>query len=278
MLIIHNRGDSLNCKSQMIITKGKIITSDIKSCSYNPESHKYDIIFNNGKKFRYNYNNVTWLKNPIVIDPNTVRISHGENELFDIEAIYLFNDSYRNYYHICFGNATARDYCGSELSVDHTCLDNSTATNTLAYLKDIAELSALKDDYGEKLLPIQYKKLNYLSSSSALAPYLAPQAFKLNNFNKNSIPIFPFGCNSSQYKAVKNALENQISVIEGPPGTGKTQTILNIIANLILQSKSIQIVSNNNSATLNVFEKIQQFHCFGKQNLFGFRLSLYRIY
>ena len=33
---------------------------------------------------------------------------------------------------------------------------------------------------------------------------------------------------------VKNALENQISVIQGPPGTGKTQTILNIIANLLI--------------------------------------------
>ena len=51
-------------------------------------------------------------------------------------------------------------------------------------------------------------------------------------------------------------LENQVSVIEGPPGTGKTQTILNIIANLLVDGKSVQIVSNNNSATLNVFEKL----------------------
>ena len=55
-----------------------------------------------------------------------------------------------------------------------------------------------------------------------------------NTFNKkeNYIPIFPFGCNNSQYQAVKKAMENQISVIQGPPGTGKTQTILNIIANM----------------------------------------------
>ena len=70
------------------------------------------------------------------------------------------------------------------------------------------------------------------------------------------IPIFPFGCNNSQYKAVKNAMENQISVIQGPPGTGKTQTILNIIANILMQGKTVQIVSNNNSATENVYEKL----------------------
>lgn len=51
-------------------------------------------------------------------------------------------------------------------------------------------------------------------------------------------------------------MENQISVIQGPPGTGKTQTILNIIANILMQGKSLQIVSNNNSATENVYEKL----------------------
>lgn len=72
----------------------------------------------------------------------------------------------------------------------------------------------------------------------------------------SSAPVFPFGCNESQYQAVVNALSNRISVIEGPPGTGKTQTILNIIANLILQGKTVQVVSNNNSAIDNVMEKL----------------------
>lgn len=49
-------------------------------------------------------------------------------------------------------------------------------------------------------------------------------------------------------------MENQISVIQGPPGTGKTQTILNIIANILMQGETVQIVSNNNSATENVYE------------------------
>ena len=69
-------------------------------------------------------------------------------------------------------------------------------------------------------------------------------------------PIFPFGCNSSQNKAVRNALSSQLSIIQGPPGTGKTQTILNIMANLVLAGKTVQIVSNNNSAVENVAEKL----------------------
>lgn len=72
--------------------------------------------------------------------------------------------------------------------------------------------------------------------------------------------LFPFGSNLSQFQAVKNAFTSQISVIEGPPGTGKTQTILNLIANLLYHDKSVAIVSNNNSAIHNVLEKLSDFH------------------
>nr|WP_246388029.1 AAA domain-containing protein [Desulfovibrio intestinalis] len=68
--------------------------------------------------------------------------------------------------------------------------------------------------------------------------------------------IFPFGLNQSQKKAVSCALSSRISIIEGPPGTGKTQTILNIIANLVLQGKTVAIAASNNSATDNILEKL----------------------
>ena len=71
--------------------------------------------------------------------------------------------------------------------------------------------------------------------------------------------IFPFGCNLSQMRAVKKTFANRLCLIEGPPGTGKTQTILNLIANAVLQGKSVAIVSNNNAATKNVREKLGEF-------------------
>lgn len=70
--------------------------------------------------------------------------------------------------------------------------------------------------------------------------------------------IYPFGINETQMKAVKNAFVSQLSIIEGPPGTGKTQTILNIIANIIVNGKTCAIVSNNNSAVENVYEKLEK--------------------
>ncbi|WP_432718239.1 AAA domain-containing protein [Pectinatus frisingensis] len=85
--------------------------------------------------------------------------------------------------------------------------------------------------------------------------YLNPDKYKIDTYDKSEL-IFPFGGNASQFKAVERALTNQISVIQGPPGTGKTQTILNIIANLLIREKTMQIVSNNNSAIENVLEKL----------------------
>lgn len=64
--------------------------------------------------------------------------------------------------------------------------------------------------------------------------------------------------NTSQKIAISNALENRISIIEGPPGTGKTSTILNIISNLVYRNKKTLIVSKNNSAIDNVVEELEK--------------------
>ena len=112
------------------------------------------------------------------------------------------------------------------------------------------------EETGEKLLAKRFEKISFVGNDVALAKYLNPSLLYNEKRGREYTPIFPFGCNNSQYKAVKNAMENQISVIQGPPGTGKTQAILNIIANILMQGKTVQIVSNNNSATENVYEKL----------------------
>lgn len=112
----------------------------------------------------------------------------------------------------------------------------------------------LSDRY-DAVLGIEEDTVAFVGENTALARYLNPKKYKNKKYSQ-CVPIFPFGCNASQYDAVKIALENQISVIQGPPGTGKTQTILNIIANLLLEGKSVQVVSNNNSAIVNVLEKL----------------------
>jgi RecA/RadA recombinase len=62
----------------------------------------------------------------------------------------------------------------------------------------------------------------------------------------------------AQLSAVKVALDSDVSVITGPPGTGKTQVILNIIANAFAQGKSVVVASKNNKAVDNVKERFDQ--------------------
>lgn len=64
--------------------------------------------------------------------------------------------------------------------------------------------------------------------------------------------------NLSQKQAIHQAMDERISIIEGPPGTGKTTTILNILANLIYQNKRVLVVSKNNSAIENIVEELRK--------------------
>ena len=82
----------------------------------------------------------------------------------------------------------------------------------------------------------------------------------LSNDKQSRTSVYPFGFNASQKEAVDNALNNKLSIIEGPPGTGKTQTILNIIANVVMRGESVAVVSSNNSATANVFDKLKKYN------------------
>lgn len=245
----------MNTKQYMIIAKGKIITPYVVRCQYNEATRKQEITFKNGQTYSYNFDNVVWLREPQVLNPSLYQISRGDNELFDIAGIYVFNDTYHQYWYICFENGSERDYERNTIQVVKSCLDDSISKDTFEYLKRTADLVSLKSDDGTKLLSMQYTSLCFVGEDRTVANYLNPQKYKSRHF-ADSTPIFPFGCNASQFKAVKEALENQISVIEGPPGTGKTQTILNIIANLLIAGKTVQVVSNNNSATANILEKL----------------------
>ncbi len=53
-------------------------------------------------------------------------------------------------------------------------------------------------------------------------------------------------------------MENQYTIIEVPPGIGKTQTILNIVANLIMDRKTMCIISATNAAVDNIYEKLEE--------------------
>lgn len=242
-------------RRHLILIKGENRTWQIERCHYDQNNQRYHVKFtNNENTYSYNYSSVQWLKDPEVLNPSLYQISTTGTPFSKIQAIYVFR-GHDEWWYLEFEGNRRRTYRRNELNIKKSCLDNERAHNKLSYLRDIAGINALKNDDGEVLLKKQYENLGFVGEDSALAAYLHPERHPIKSFHTET-PIFPFGGNASQFKAVTNALTRQISVIQGPPGTGKTQTILNIIANLLVQEKTIQVVSNNNSAIQNVLEKM----------------------
>lgn len=146
--------------------------------------------------------------------------------------------------------------------------EKSREENILQYLVQfcysqakVANREGNEDEDEEGITPFglvggALESMSFKDSGSALEAYLKGSANVMQDYKPR---IFPFGCNGSQKKAVEEAITHQISIIEGPPGTGKTQTILNLVANLIIRGKTIAIVSNNNSAVENIVEKLTKY-------------------
>ena len=77
-----------------------------------------------------------------------------------------------------------------------------------------------------------------------------------NTANFDKLLVLPFPLNDYQISALKGVFENKLSVITGPPGTGKSQFIMNLLINLFLNNKKALFVSHTNEAVDVVNEKI----------------------
>ena len=117
---------------------------------------------------------------------------------------------------------------------------------------------------------------NSVKDGSLLSAFLfnKPIDNKLNDFSENDL-IQISNLDESQKKAVLTAFNNKVTVITGPPGSGKTQVISNILANAILQNKKVLVASKNNQAVDNVksrFDKEENsgfFLRFGNKKILG---------
>ncbi|MDR3340628.1 MAG: DUF2726 domain-containing protein [Candidatus Symbiothrix sp.] len=151
-------------------------------------------------------------------------------------------------------------YKKQNVEIISSALLNKNAKQRFEYLKRIATAIGLENEIGGNILANQYNKIDFVSSDSILNTFLTEKLGQDNSkIISDTFTLYPFGFNESQKNAVKKAQTNHLSIIEGPPGTGKTQTILNIIANAVMRGESVAVVSNNNSATKNVLEKLEKY-------------------
>lgn len=243
----------MNNNTVLIIVKGEDKSFSIINWKYDKYKPFVYITFNNGKRYTYRIEDVVIKQNPRVVKiDNSVVIKDGV-QLFAVDSLYYFDKKCRIVY-----KSGYKELCNSEsIKVVFSALDEPKSKNCFEYLKSIAVRIGLVVDK-TNILADRYNKIDFIRDDSVLAAFLKGGChLKINKIKTPA--IYPFGFNLSQKQAVLNALQYDISIIEGPPGTGKTQTILNIIANAVMRGESVAVVSSNNSATANVLEKLKKY-------------------
>ena len=112
---------------------------------------------------------------------------------------------------------------------------------TVGLCNELAKLSEYSD------LDIQY---------SILWKLIHRQCDKRPSYEKDILEILPL--NEEQGKAVRSALAADITLIAGPPGTGKTQVVANLIMNAAISGQSVLFASKNNNAVDVVVKRVNE--------------------
>lgn len=242
----------MDIKEVIVLIKGEDKTEEISNIDWDLENEKVRITYQGSSTiYKYNPDNVAILKNPKVVELEGQAVYVEGMPVYEPQFILDFGERIRIIQH----NEKSLTVRPQSFSLVKDGAANQDAQQILAYLRDISQYTSDSPEE-EAFLKQEMEQLTFVHPESVLSRYLNQQAVEMRTPDTNSI-IFPFRFNLSQKVALENALTNSISVIEGPPGTGKTQTILNLIANLVaVQGKSVAVVSNNNEAVKNVIEKM----------------------
>ena len=108
------------------------------------------------------------------------------------------------------------------------------------------------------------QRLRLLQTNPDVLPvHLAPKSLSLRP-NEMAPPVdwTHSEANDEQQLAVRNVLANAISLIEGPPGTGKSWVVVRIIEEMLARGKTVLVCAQSNDAVDAVASKVIDF---GKQ-------------
>ncbi|WP_280457787.1 AAA domain-containing protein [Nocardia carnea] len=225
-------------------------TADI--AHYSRESTRVRITFTDGKSFPYRPHKVLVLDRSERIPLDTEERITVDGTVWDVAEAWYFTGPAGAWWHL-FTDTRKTWYCraGERVAVIRNAADLDSA-GILNYWRTLAEQLPAEG----RSLRDSYRALTFVHPDSVLRYYLT--AAPPTPIEQVPSPrIYPFRTNISQRIAIDNGLHHRISVIDGPPGTGKTQSILNLIANLLVDdSCTIAVVSSNNAAVDNVYDKL----------------------
>lgn len=220
---------------------------------YKEGENAWNVKFSSQDKYIHvSFRNMNIYENPKRVD--FVELYYKGSPCFKVKELLCFDGkAYKIFYESGY---TCAAFPSEIKIVKDTLKDSPQANGVMSYYRRVVQETAKTED--DLYLLKQFDDINCVNDESVLALYLKGRLG--NSGFRTSYPrIAPFGINLSQSEALETMFSNRISIVEGPPGTGKTQTILNFIANAVVNHLSVAVVSNNNSATDNVYEKLDKY-------------------
>ena len=208
-------------------------------------------------------NGVTWY--PIVI--SNVEIGIGEYLSIDIERTTNHNEPHK------FSGGKIASLFSNNNNTESGTLNGTIkvlAPNKIRLSLNVDELPDWCDDgkLGINLLfdETSYKEMDIalekvINASHNRLAHLRDVMYKIKApvFEKIDVSIHITGLNQSQNEAVRKIIAaKDLAIIHGPPGTGKTTTLVQAIRQTLLNEKQVLVCSSSNTAVDLLTEKLHR--------------------
>ncbi|WP_026950324.1 AAA domain-containing protein [Algoriphagus mannitolivorans] len=144
-------------------------------------------------------------------------------------------------------------YPNSQISLDQERMeDGKMALRPYAVMGQFAQKSSfLFSDYEELIHSHGEESLEDLFQS-----FFSVKSEQAIIREENLFPVFPL--DASQENVLKQVRQGKSLVVEGPPGTGKSQLIANLVSDYIARGKKVLVVSQKRAALDVVYERMAQ--------------------
>ncbi|MCC5479516.1 AAA domain-containing protein [Streptomyces sp. JA03] len=70
--------------------------------------------------------------------------------------------------------------------------------------------------------------------------------------------VTPLPCNEAQAAVIRSAMTRRLTVATGPPGTGKSQLVANLVATAVTSGQTVLVASTNNEAVDEVWRRCEK--------------------